>query len=82
MKELLKCENLQLYFPSDYEMITDLESYKDLQHYDMDIQYQIFEEMKNEENMLTSENYQEYMNEFRDMVMESDFEKVFSYDYE
>lgn len=82
MKELLKCENLQLYFPSDYEMITDLESYKDLQHYDMDIQYQIFEKMKNEENMLTSENYQEYMNEFRDMVMECDFERVFSYDYE
>ena len=78
MKELLKCENLQLYFPSDYEMITDLESYKDLGHYDMDIQYQIFEEMKNEENMLTSENYQEYMNEFRDMVMECDFEKIFS----
>ncbi len=78
MKELLKCENLQLYFPSDYEMITDLESYKDLGHYDMDIQYQIFEEMKNEENMLTSDNYQEYMNEFRDMVMECDFEKIFS----
>ena len=82
MKELLKCENLQLYFPSDYEMITDLDSYKDLGHYDMDIQYQIFEEMKNEENMLTSDNYQEYMNEFRDMVMECDFERVFSYDYE
>lgn len=82
MKELLKCGNLQLYFPSDYEMITDLDSYKDLGHYDMDIQYQIFEEMKNEENMLTSDNYQEYMNEFRDMVMECDFERVFSYDYE
>ena len=40
------------------------------------------EEMKNEENMLTSDNYQEYMNEFRDMVMECDFERVFSYDYE
>ncbi len=78
MKELLKCENLQLYFPSDYETITDLDSYKDLGHYDMKIQYQIFEEMKNEENVLTTDNYQEYMNEFREMVMECDFEEIFS----
>ena len=78
MKELLDCENLELFFPSGYEMITDLDRYKDLGHYDMEIQYQIFEEMRDGENLLTEENYQNYMEEFREMVMECDFESVFS----
>lgn len=78
MEELLKCKNVKLYFPMDYELIMDLDSYKDMEHYDMKIQYQIFEEMKNEENELTTDNYQEYMNEFREMVMECDFEEIFS----
>lgn len=77
MKELLECENLDLYFPSNPEMITDLDSYKDLGHYDMGVQYQIFEEMKNEKNMLTMENYGEYMEDFRQMVLESNFELYF-----
>lgn len=77
MRELLECENLELYFPSDHEMITDLDNYKDLGHYDIEVQYQIFEEMKNKENMLTKENYREYMEIFRKMVLESDFEIYF-----
>lgn len=77
MKELLECENLDLYFPSNPEMITDLDSYKDLGHYDMGVQYQIFEEMKNKKNMLTMENYDEYMEDFRQMVLESKFELYF-----
>ncbi len=76
MKELLDCENLELFFPSSYEMITDLDSYKDLGHYDLDIQYQIFEEMRDGENLLTEENYKCYMEEFREMVMECDFGSV------
>ncbi len=77
MKELLECENVKLYFPSNYEMITDLDCYKDLGHYNMEIQYQIFEEMKTEENLLTKENYQDYIEEFRRSVMECDFKEVF-----
>ncbi len=60
MKELLECENVKLYFPSDYKMITDLDCYKDLGHYNMEIQYRIFEEMKTGKNLLTKENYQGY----------------------
>lgn len=77
MRELLECENIELYFPTDYEMITDLDSYKDTEHYDMEIQYQIFEEMRDGKNQLTKDNYQEYIEEFKKMVIECDFTKVF-----
>ena len=43
----------------------------------MGVQYQIFEEMKNKKNMLTMENYDEYMEDFRQMVLESNFELYF-----
>ncbi len=76
MKELLKCENVQLYFPITYEMITDLDSYMDLKHYNMKIQYQIFEEVRDGVNQLTKDNYQEYIKEFKTMVMECDFSKI------
>lgn len=76
IKELLECENVELYFPTNYEMITDLNSYKDTGHYDMEIQYQIFKEMRDGDNRLTKDNYQDYMEDFKTMVMECDFSKV------
>lgn len=77
MRELLNCENIKLYFPTSYEMITDLDSYKDTGHYNMEIQYQIFEEMRDGDNYLTKDNYQEYIEEFRAMVMDCDFSEIF-----
>lgn len=64
------------YFPTNYEMITDLNSYKDAGHYDMEIQYQIFKEMRDGDNRLTKDNYQEYMEDFKTMVMDCDFSKI------
>lgn len=77
MEELLECENVELFFPTNYEIITDFDSYKDSQHYDLDIQYQIFEEMRDGTNHLTQENYKEYIENFKKMVLESDFEELF-----
>lgn len=77
MEELLECENVKLYFPATYEMVTDFDSYKDSQHYDLEIQYQIFEEMRDGKNRLTKENYKAYIENFTNMVLESDFEELF-----
>ena len=77
MRELLDCENIELYFPTNYAMITDLDSYRDIQHYNMEIQYQIFEEIRDGDNRLTKDNYQEYIEKFRTMVMDCDFAEVF-----
>ena len=77
MQQLLEYDNVRLYFPATYEMITDLDSYKDDTHYDMEIQYQIFEEMRDDQNRLTKDNYKQYVQDFREMVLNCDFEKLF-----
>lgn len=77
MKEILECENVELYFPITYERITSFDHYKDLAHYDMDIQYQIFEEMRDGVHQLTKENYQQYIKNFENMILETDFESLF-----
>ena len=45
-------------------------------YYDMEIQYQIFKELRDGDNRLTKDNYQDYMEDFKTMVMECDFSKV------
>lgn len=77
MEELLLCENIELFFPTTYEMITDFDSYKDSMHFDMEIQYQIFEEMRDGKNRLTKENYKDYIENFKNMILESNFEELF-----
>ena len=77
-QKLLECENVRLYFPITYEIITDLDSYKDLGgHYGINIQYLIFEEIRDDINRLTTDNYERYFSDFQNAVMECDFEAVF-----
>lgn len=76
MKILLECENIELYFPTSLEMITNLDKYKDLEHYDLDIQYEIFEQMRDGENRVTIDNYQEYVRDFKDMILNYDYEAL------
>lgn len=77
VQELLKCENVRLYFPITYEIITDLDNYKDSSHYNMYIQYYIFEEIRDDTNRLTTDNYERYLTDFQNAVVECDFEAVF-----
>ncbi len=79
MKELLECENCKLYFPAynNIEMMTDLDSYEDLAHYDIDIQYLIFEEMRDGVNMVTKENYTDIINWLRNTVMNYNYKELY-----
>ena len=77
VQKLLECENVRLYFPITYEIITDLDNYKDSQHYGMNIQYLIFEEIRDDINRLTTDNYERYFSDFQNAVMECDFKAVF-----
>lgn len=79
IKELLECENCNIYFPAynNIEMITDLDSYKDLEHYDIDIQYLIFEEMRDGVNMVTKENYTDIINWLRNTVMNYNYKELY-----
>lgn len=84
MEELIQCENCKVFFPSynDIEMITDLDSYKDERHYDIDIQYKIFEEMRDGVNMATKDNYKDIIKWFRNEIINYDYKQLYEkYDY-
>lgn len=74
MEKLLKCDNIRLFFPATYEMMTSFDEYRDATHYGRDISYRIYEEMRDGKNQLTEENYRDKMEEFRDMLLNCDFE--------
>lgn len=76
MSELLECENVQLYFPTTEKIISDLDSYKDLGHYDLEIQYLIFEQIRDGKNRLTIDNYEKYMDSFEEMVLTYDYKAL------
>lgn len=79
MKELLECENCKLYFPTynNIEMITDLDSYEDLAHYDIDIQYAVFEEMRDGVNRVTKDNYSDIINWFKNEIINYDYKRLY-----
>lgn len=79
MKELLECENCKLYFPSynNIEMIADLDSYKDLLHYVINIQYTIFEEMRDGVNRVTEDNYKDIISWFRNEILNYDYKLLY-----
>lgn len=79
MNELLECENVKLFFPSynNMEMISELDSYTDLRHYNMDISYIIFQQMVGEDNMVKKDNYEDIIKWFRNEIMNYNYKKLY-----
>ncbi|MFI3163950.1 MAG: hypothetical protein R3Y65_05915 [Bacillota bacterium] len=74
---LLECENVNIYsFFDEYEMICNLDNYKDTVHYNEDINSQILIWMHNEEHLLASDNYEEYFNEISDFYLNYDYDAI------
>lgn len=62
IEELLQYPNIRLYsFSDDFEIICDLDNYKDYLHYGEWINSRILEQMKEEKHLLTKDNYQDYL---------------------
>lgn len=74
---VLECDNIKLYsFFDEYEMICDLDNYRDTTHYHEDINSQILIWMYNEEHLLTSENYEEYFDKILDFYLNYDYDAI------
>lgn len=68
---LLPCKNIHLYsFNTRRDIICDLENYKDTLHYGPWINSEILECMKNGENLITEENYGEYIRDEESLIKE------------
>jgi len=62
IEELLQHPNIRLYsFCDNFELVCNLDDYKDYLHYGEWINSQILVWMKNGEHLLTQDNYQEYL---------------------
>lgn len=74
IEQLLQYPNIKLYsFCDNFELVCNLDDYKDLYHYGEWINSRILEWMANEEHLLTKDNYQAYLNNIRNFY--------YSYDY-
>lgn len=75
---ILEQENIHLFsFLDEYEMVCNLENYKDMAHYGEDINSQILQWMKIGEHQLTKDNYIEYCDANREFYLSYDYNTLF-----
>lgn len=73
-------ENIKLYsFNLDEEIIADLNNYKDIAHYGEWINQEILMRIANEENLITSENYLDYLEKEYEYFSEFNYNSLFNY---
>ncbi len=78
IEKILEISNIELYsFFNNYEMITNLDNYKDAGHYMGNINDQILVWIKNKEYKITKENYEEYINKNLEFYKYYDYNKIF-----
>ncbi len=71
---LLECPNVKLYsFTNDFELTCNLDNYKDPAHYGEWVNSDILVRMKNDENLLTKDNYEKYLDEIYDFYSNYDY---------
>ncbi len=74
IEELLQHPNIKLYsFSDNFELTCNLEDYKDYLHYGEWINSEILIWIRNEEHLLTPENYQAYLDRVRNFYRSYDY---------
>lgn len=75
---ILDCENIKFFsWNNRFEIITDLNNYKDLSHYGEWINSLILNEMDEEKNILTWENYGAYIEDMKTFYSTFDYNSLF-----
>lgn len=71
---LLECPNVKLYsFSNDFELTCNLDNYRDVGHYGEWVNSEILVRMKNDEYLLTKDNYEAYLDEIYDFYTNYDY---------
>ena len=77
IEELLKAPNIKLYsFCNNFELVCDLDNYKDQAHYGEWVNSWILEWIKSGEWRLTKDNYLEYLREIRNFYNNYDYSSL------
>lgn len=75
---LLECPNVRLYnFHDRYDIITDLDNYRDKEHYAARVNSMILEWMAAGDGLVTKENYMERHRQEKDYYLNYDYEGIF-----
>lgn len=75
---LVEQDNIKLFsFVDCYDVILELDNYKDFQHYSEDINSMMLELMALEQNLLTEDNYEDYFAEIYAFYSTYDYETLF-----
>lgn len=79
IEELLKNENLRLFsFMDEFELVCDLDRYKDYIHYDSAVNDWMLECMASGEHELTADNYGEYLEKIGEFYRNYDYDQLFA----
>ena len=78
IEKILEIPNIELYsFFNNYEMITNLDNYKDVGHYTEHINEQILIWIKSKKYRLAKENYREYIDKNLEFYGNYNYNKIF-----
>ena len=77
-KKLLECENVRLFFfQDDKDVITDLANYRDYSHYKGDINYYMYEAMRDGTHEMHPDTYYNILLDLYNFVTTYDYEQCF-----
>lgn len=78
VEKFIGLENVKLYyFINDYEIITDLDNYRDAGHYSPEVCDKLLRSMKNDEYLLTKDNYEIVLRNTQEYFEEYPYEDLF-----
>lgn len=77
-KEAFKFDNIKLFdFCSNYEMVCNLNNYKDDIHYSAEINSKILDWMEEEKYLVTEDNYKRHFEELKEFYQNYNYDKIF-----
>jgi hypothetical protein len=77
-KKLLECDNVRLfYFEDDKEIIENLANYRDYSHYKEDINYYMYEAMRDGTHEINLDNYYDVLLDMYDFISTYYYEQCF-----
>ena len=75
---LLACPNVKLYnFNDQYEVICNLDYYRDKEHYSPEVNSMILRWLKSGEGLVTKENYLQRLEQEKQFYLQYDYEPIF-----
>lgn len=75
---LLPYDNVHYYsFYNCYDIVTNLDNYKDTTHYSEDINSFMMKEFASEKYRITLDNYEDYLNEIKEFYLNYDYDSIF-----